>query len=109
MISFYKDIWKKKSTKDIMLSLISLIKKTTNSVKESSIKVFMNFTGRLNLIQYKIIESITIDNNNYDTYKAVCSNRMDLQNGACNQSLGLGSSYFISNVYIPFFQNHKPS
>ena len=87
MVSFHNAIWKKKSTKDIMLSLISLIKKTTNSVKESSIKVFMNFTGRLNLIQYKIIESITKDNNNYDTFEAVCSNRMD-----CDQSLGLGSS-----------------
>ena len=87
MVPYYTDIWKKKSTNDIMLSLISLIKKSTNSVKESSIKLFMKFTKRLNLNQYKIIESITKDNNNYDTFEAVCSNRMD-----CDQSLGLGSS-----------------
>ena len=92
MVSFYKDIWKKKPTKDIMLSLLSLIKKSTSSTKESSIKLFMKYTKRLNLIQYKIIESITKDNNNYDSYETVCSNRMDLQNGACDQSLGLGSS-----------------
>ena len=87
MVPYYTDIWKKKSTNDIMLSLISVIKKSSNSVKESSIKLFMKFTKRLNLNQYKIIESITKDNNNYDTFEAVCSNRMD-----CDQSLGLGSS-----------------
>ena len=94
MVSFHKDILKKKATKDVILSLIGLIKISTNSVKESSIKLFMNLTKRLNLIQYKIIESI----NNYETYEAVCSNGMDIQNGVCDLNLGLGSTQIISNV-----------
>ena len=105
MVSFHKDIWKKKSTRDIILSLTTLIKKSTNSVKKSSMQLYMNFAKRLNLIHYKIIESITKNSNNYDTYEAVCSNNMDLQNGACDQSLGLGSSLIIKRLTSIFSES----
>ena len=83
---------KTKSTKIIMLALNSLIKSSTNSAKESSFKIFKKFTERVNLIQHKIIESVTKENNTYGTFEDVCANKLDTQNNKCDEILGLTHS-----------------
>ena len=74
-----------------MLALNSLIKSSTNSAKESSIKIFKKFTERVNLIQHKIIESVTKENT-YGAFEDVCANKLDTQNNKCDEILGLTHS-----------------
>ena len=74
-----------------MLALNSLIKSSTNSAKESSFKIFKKFTERVNLIQHKIIESVTKENT-YGAFEDVCANKLDTQNNKCDEILGLTHS-----------------
>ena len=73
---------KTKSAKNIIMSLISMVKSSRNSAKESSIKLFKRLTEKLSLTQYKNIESITKEN----TFDNVCSK--DTPNQGCELTLG---------------------
>ena len=68
LVSLYKLILKSESVKNIKLSLISMIKISTNSAKKSSVKLFHKLTERFSLIQYKSIESVTKEKHNYGTF-----------------------------------------
>ena len=89
LTSLYKDILKSQSVKDITLSLISMIKISSNSAKESSVKLYKEISERFNLIQYKTIESITKEENHFGTFDDVCPTMEESKKQSCNLILGI--------------------
>ena len=69
-----------------------MIKISTNSAKESSVKLFHKLTERFSLIQYKSIESVTKENYNHGTFDNVCSTMEESQRHTCN--LTIGNTFF---------------
>ena len=99
LVSLYKLILKSESVKNIKLSLISMIKISTNSAKKSSVKLFHKLTERFSLIQYKSIESVTKENDKYDTFDSVCSTMDQSQRHTCNLTIG---KTFFQNSFLQY-------
>ena len=102
----YRSIFKTESTKNIILSLISTIKSSRNTAKESSIKIFNKVTERLNQTQFKNIEFITNGNEMYSLIgDDKCSKRKDTH---CN-NVTLGTIFFLLGYSMCQWANLTPA
>ena len=87
MIDFYENIVKKASTKKILLAIMSITETSTGAIKVSSEKILRNIMEKLDLINYKHIDTITeVENNNNisadckfeDSISNECKNVLDV-------------------------------
>ena len=81
LLSFYKDLFKSASPKDIILALTSIMKTTNNLEKEKSVNIFRKVMESINLLNYEDLQ-IIIKGNCYNANGTFnnCSNKKNLIN-----------------------------
>ena len=81
LLSFYKDLFKSASPKDIILALTSVMKTTNNLEKEKSVNIFRKVMESINLLNYEDLQ-IIIKGNCYNANGTFnnCPNKKNLIN-----------------------------
>ena len=62
-MNVYKDLFEKATLEEIVLALISIIKVSQNADKSSAMELFDQLTIALNMQNFRIIESATMNGN----------------------------------------------